>query len=185
MRNERRYTEGQKILLKFDQEKLNDDERELLRRVLLPRTKYLPQTAEEGEALALQMLRREKYERMLSLIGKIEACYGRTECRWTRGDHLWDLYYSVRSGKDVLCRFGICLDVFNIILSFGQRECEQFERERDTFPRGMIQWTYDMAVFSNGRKNLMFDTADERILPYIFRLLAYKKKPNIPFSEIE
>ena len=71
MRNERRYTEGQKLLLKFDREKLNDDERELLRRVLLPRTKYLPQTAEEGEALALQMLRREKYERMLSLIGKI------------------------------------------------------------------------------------------------------------------
>ena len=61
MRNERRYTEGQKILLKFDRAKLNDEERELLRRVLLPRTRYLLQTDEEGRELALQMLKEEKF----------------------------------------------------------------------------------------------------------------------------
>lgn len=178
MRNERRYTEGQKILLKFDRAKLNDEERELLRRVLLPRTRYLPQTDEEGRELALQMLKEEKFCALFALLGEIRARYGELDCRWTRGDALWELYYSVKKGGEVLCRFGLCLDTFNLIISFGEEECARFERERDSFPRGAIQWTYDMAVAERGRKNLMFDTSDAKIFPYLFRLLAYKKKPS-------
>ena len=178
MRKERRYTEGQKNLLAFRQSDLNAEERELLRRVLLPRTKYLPQTDAEGRELAKQMLLNEKYEALFALAEKIRERYGPLECRWARGDRLWDLYYSLRKGGTALCRFGICLDVFNLVLSFGRGECERFERERDTFPRDSIQWTCDMAVAENGRKNLMFDPTVPGILPQLFRLLDYKAKPR-------
>lgn len=78
-RKERRYTEGQKRLLAFDPQDLDDDERELLRRVLLPRTKYLPQTDEEGKELALQMLKEEKFGKMLAFIEAIRSRYGEVE----------------------------------------------------------------------------------------------------------
>ena len=182
-RKERRYTEGQKRLLAFDPQDLDDDERELLRRVLLPRTKYLPQTDEEGKELALQMLKEEKFGKMLAFIEAIRSRYGEVECRWTRGNHLWELFYSVRKGADVLCRFGICFNVFNLIITFGKKECERFEAERDSFPRCAVQWTYDMAVTEHGRKNLMFDPCEPGIRPYLFRLLDYKRKPLPSASE--
>ena len=180
MRNERRYTEGQKNLLALDQSKLDDGERELLRRVLLPRTKYLPASEGEATELALQMLKREKYEAMQAMIGEIRARYGAIECRWTRGNHMWDLIYSVKKNGNVLCRFGITLDVFNLILFFGKEDCERFERERDSFPRAEIQWTFDMAYSDNGRKVLNFSTRDPSVWPHLFRLLAYKKMPADP-----
>lgn len=178
MRYERRYTEGQKALLSIDQSKLNEEEKDLLRRVLLPRTRYLPQSDKEGRELALQMLQQEKYDAMFALVDALKERYGALECSWARGDRVWDLYYSVRKNGQVLCRFGICLNLFNLILSFGRAECEQFEKERDSFPRDMVQWTYDMSEAVNGRKHLMFDPAVPNILPQLFRLLSMKSEPG-------
>lgn len=174
MRYERRYTEGQKALLAIDQSKLGAEERELLRRVLLPRTKYLPQSDEEGRELALQMLQQKKYDAMFTLVDEIRSRYGALECRWTRGDRLWDLFYSLRKNGKVLCRFGICLNLFNMILSFGRAECERFEKDRDSFPRDTIQWTFDMSATVNGRKCLMYDPTVPGIQPQLFRLLAIR-----------
>ena len=60
---------------------------------------------------------------------------------------------------------------------------ERFEEERDSFPRGAVQWTYDMAVTEHGRKNLMFDPCEPGIRPYLFRLLDYKRNPLPSASE--
>ena len=177
MRKERRYTEGQQKLLKFDPATLEEKERELLRRVLLPRTKYLPQTDQEGRELAMQMLKKEKYDELFAMVGELCERYGELECRWTRGNRLWDLFYTVKKGGEVLCRFGLSLNVFHMIISFGREECERFERERDSFPRDAIQWTFDMAEVENGRKNLMFDISVSNIRRHIFQLLAYKRRP--------
>ena len=97
MRNEQRYTAGQKVLLssvKWD--KLSAEEKDLLRRCLLPRTKYLPRSDEEGREIALQMLDTEKYDAMFRLVEDICAQFGELTCGWARGDEIWELYYSLR-----------------------------------------------------------------------------------------
>ena len=178
MRRERRYTEGQKQLLSIDQSALSDSERDLLRRVLLPRTKYLPQSDEEGRELAKQMLGETGYNALFAMAEEIRKRYGEIECGWTRGNGLWDLYYTVKKDGDALCRFGLRFNMFNLVISFGREECELFERERDIFPRDAVQWIFDTSAIERGRKILMFDITDPRIHPYLFRLLAYKKKPS-------
>lgn len=178
MGKERRYTKGQKVLLKFDRSELDEPEREVLRRVLLPRTKYLPCTDEEGRELALQMLKEEKYAAMLAMADEIRARYGELEFRWVRGEGFWDLFYSVRKNGTALCRFGLRFNLCELIVAFGKEECDQFERDRDMFPRGSVQWIYDMADVVRGSKTLMFDFTDPALRPYLFRLLAYKRKPE-------
>ena len=176
MRKERRYTEGQENLLhKIGHTELDEQEQELLRRVLLPRKKYLPQSDAEGREIALQMLKEEKYNLLFSFIGELRARYGELDCRWTRGDRAWDLFYSVRSGGKVLCRFGLSFDTFDLIICFGKKECERFEKEREFYPRDLVQWPYDMAPMEQGRKNISFDISDPAIYSYLFRLLSYKK----------
>ena len=177
MRKERRYTEGQKHLLALDRSVLDDAERELLRRVLLPRTKYLPQSDEEGRELALQMLKEEKFAAMMASADEIDARYGGVVCSWTRGSGMWALCYSVKKDGDLLCRFGMRLDLFNLIISFGRKECARFEQERDSYPSDPVQWIFDRSATERGRKELMLDVTDEKTKPYLFRLLAYKKQP--------
>lgn len=179
MRNEQRYTAGQKVLLssvKWD--KLSAEEKDLLRRCLLPRTKYLPRSDEEGREIALQMLDTEKYDAMFRLVEDICAQFGELTCGWARGDEIWELYYSLRRKSSLLCRIGLALNVFYLVIPLNHAECERFEAERDKFPRMEIQWNYDMAPLRNGQKYAMFDVSDPAVLPYLFRLLSYKQKPK-------
>ena len=61
MPNSERYTEAQKNLLKIDMKDLTEAEKKVLRRALLPRKRYVPQTEEEGFSLARDMLGDEMY----------------------------------------------------------------------------------------------------------------------------
>ena len=53
---ERPYTYVQKKFLKIDPKKLTEEERDVLRRVLLPRTRYLPDTDDECLAYAYELV---------------------------------------------------------------------------------------------------------------------------------
>lgn len=177
MRKEQRYTEAQKRFLKLDQSIMTEEEKDALRKLLLPRKRYLPESDAQGHELAADMLGREKYEEFLALVKKIKYVFGAEGC-WMRGDDLWELYYAIRMKDKTLCRIGISLDIFNLVLVFGRAECKKFELERDTYPRDEIQWTYDIARTEPKGKYMMFDTSSPITRRHLFRLLSYKMNPR-------
>lgn len=180
MRKEQRYTAGQQNLLARAKWKdLSVEEKDLLRWCLLPRKKYLPQSDDEGREIALQMLDTEKYDAMFRLVEDIRAQFGELTCGWVRGDEVWDLYYSLKRKGSLLCRIGLALDAFNLVVPLNKAERERFETERSTFPRMEVQWNYDMAAVRNGQKYVMFDVSDPAVFPWLFRLLSYKQKPML------
>lgn len=181
MRKEQRYTEAQKRFLKLDQSTMTEEEKEAMRKLLLPRKSYLPESDVQGHELAKEMLGPQRYETFYALARQIEAIFG-AKGRWMRGDELWGLYYGIRRKDRTLCRVGISLDIFNLVIVFGRAECEKFERERDTYPRDEIQWTFDIARHETNGKYMMFDTSSPLTRLHLFRLLSYKMKPQCPFS---
>ena len=67
---ERPYTYVQKKFLKIDPKKLTEEERDVLRRVLLPRTRYLPDTDEECLAYAYELVQEPTYGKFLLFLRK-------------------------------------------------------------------------------------------------------------------
>ena len=181
MKNER-YTEAQKLLLRFDPSTFSEQERYIVRRAMLPRKRYVPQTDEEGEALAHEILGDPEYERFAGVRADISRRYG-AEGRWSAGDHRWNLLYRFSADGKALCALAMSLNLFELLFTFGKREMEAFERIRSTFSRAGIQWTYDMSVEKNGRKLLSFDLRDLPTYEEVFRLLALRCKPKTARNE--
>ena len=75
MGNSERYTTAQKNLLKIRIEDLSEAEKKVLRRALLPRKRYIPETEQEGFELARDMLDEEKYANFYALVGEIRSAY--------------------------------------------------------------------------------------------------------------
>lgn len=179
----RRYTDGQMRLLKLDPDKLNEEERGILHRLLLPRTSYLPADPVEQDALARDWLGEGKYAELLAFCEMLRAHYGDgMEFCWSRGEKEWGMYRLVRLHGKSLCRFGIMYRSFRLIVLFGARECAEFERLRATFPRDRIQWTYDAVTERRGVRPLYLDLGEEGVLPHALRLLSIKSAPRVPFS---
>lgn len=173
MKNER-YTEAQKSLLKGAPKDLSGEERDFLRRMLLPRKRYLPQSEEEGCSLVRDIVGEQKLGCFCRVREEISARYG-AEGRWGAGDSRWRLFYRFSRGGRPFCSFGMDLNTLHLILPFGLRERETFERMRDTFSLLGICWTYDMiAVNGRGYKELKYDVSDPAIREELFRLLDIK-----------
>ena len=170
MRNER-YTEEQKLLLKFKPE--TEEEEYVLRRALIPRKQYLPQSEEEAGELALMILGKREYQRFCDVCADIGARFG-AKGSWSAGDKRWKLFYHFEIGGKSFCRLALYLDVFEIQFSFGEKEMRRFETERETYARLGVQWTYDLAEVKNGRKRLSFDLRNSETYEQIFRLLSYR-----------
>lgn len=68
------------------------------------------------------------------------------------------------------------MDLFELRFGFGKKEMDRFEKERNTFSRSGIQWTYDTIEEKNGRKVLSFDLRDESVCEEVFRLLDFRVK---------
>lgn len=173
MKNER-YTEAQKKLLESAPKDLSETERDFLRLMLLPRKRYLPQSDEEGCALVRDIVGEQKFGCFCRARDEISVRYG-AEGRWGAGDSRWRLYYRFSRGGRPFCAFGLDLNTLHLILPFGSREREIFEKIRDSFSLLGICWTYDMiAVNGRGYKELKYDVSDPAIREDLLRLLDIK-----------
>lgn len=153
---------------------LNEEERAFLHRMLLPRRRYLPQTEEEGLALAEDILGAQKYADFLRVREDIRSRFG-ADGRWSAGDSRWMLYYRFSVRGRALCALGMDENTLHAVILFGAREREAFERERNTFSRMGICWTYDLiAVNARGQKELKFDVTDGSIYEEVLRLLRIR-----------
>ena len=101
MKNER-YTEAQKRLLKGAPKDLSGEERDFLRRMLLPRKRYLPQSEEEGCSLVRDIVGEQKLGCFCRVREEISARYG-AEGRWGAGDSRWRLFYRFSRGGRPFC----------------------------------------------------------------------------------
>lgn len=178
MGNSERYTEAQKKLLKFEKEDLTEAERKVLRRALLPRKRYIPQTDEEGFSLTRDMLDKEKYIDFCALAEEIRASYRGTTTRWMGGNRWWRQRLCFLCDKTMLCALAVTVDHFRLQIEFGERECRLFETARESFPREEIQWLFDTAVWKNGKKLLQIDPSSLVSFELLFRLLAIKRIPD-------
>ena len=88
MSNSERYTEAQKNLLKIDRSDLTDAENKVLRRALLPRKRYVPETDQEGFEIARDMLGDDLYANFSALVGEIRSAYHCTT-RWAGANRWW------------------------------------------------------------------------------------------------
>lgn len=174
MRNER-YTEEQKLLLKIDPKTYTPEEEYIMRRSLIPRKQYAPESDEEGKLLAKQILGEEEYARFLRVCEDICSRYG-AKGEWSAGDSRWKLFYRFHVKSKALCSIGMVLDLFELRFGFGKKEMDRFEKERNTFSRAGIQWTYDTVLEKNGRKILSFDLRDASTYEEVFRLLDFRVK---------
>ncbi len=176
MRNER-YTDEQKLLLKIDPKTYTQEEAYIMRRSLVPRKQYQPVSDEEGEQLARQILGEKEYSRFQKVCEDIRSRYD-AEGEWSAGDSRWRLFYRFHVKGKALCSIGMVLDLFELRFGFGKKEMERFERERNTFSKAGIQWTFDTVAEKNGRKTLSFDLRDTAYYEEVFRLLAFRMKPK-------
>lgn len=177
MPNSERYTEAQKNLLKIDMKDLTEAEKKVLRRALLPRKRYVPQTEEEGFSLARDMLGDEMYASFFALVGEIRSAY-RCTTRWTGSNRWWRQRYCFYCDKFSLCAIAMDVDRYSLQIEFGERECRLFEAARRSFPREEVQWIYDCAPWQNGKKLLQFDPESLISFELLFRLLAIRRLPD-------
>ncbi len=177
MHEQERYTEGQRRLLRIDRSTLTEEEKEQLRRALLPRKRFVPKTDEECFLLVAEFLGDAKYRAFRRLL---EAILSRYSCsqRWSAGGRDWRLLLRLYCGKQVLCSIGILEDRYFLLMDWGERECKRFEELRDTFPREEVQWTFDFFRLRNGVKHLQWDTEQEGWADYLFPLLAIGRLPE-------
>lgn len=153
---------------------LTEEESAFLRRMLLPRKRYLPQTDKEGLTLAKDILGERKYEEFLRIREEICSLFG-ADGRWSAGDSRWKLYYRFSVRGRALCALGMDEETLHAVVRFGAREMEVFERERNTFSRLGICWTYDLiGVNARGIKELKYDVTDRSVYAEVLRLLRIR-----------
>lgn len=173
-----RYTEAQKKFIALrDKGKLSEEEQRQVRVLLLPRGNFLPETEEECFSLAKEYLGEELYIVFHDFLQEVARAYDYS-AEWSRGDRDASLYCRLKRGTKTLCALGILLDHFDIVFYLGKSECERFERERDLFPRGGVQWSYDIAPVTHIGKAVRLDGSDLSLRPFVFRLMSYKKSPD-------
>ncbi len=173
MESKERYVPAQKIFLKLKASMLTQEENEMLRILLLPRNHYFPETLEEREKLAKEILKGDTYlafSDFRNLMSEKFADAG----EWCRGRKDAIMFYRFRSTGRALCSVHLITDnpVLEIIL--GEKECKKFERERSFFPRDGIQWTYDYFGGETKTKTLLFSLCDRDLWKYYIRLIQLK-----------
>ena len=183
MGNSERYTTAQKNLLKIRIEDLSEAEKKVLRRALLPRKRYIPETEQEGFELARDMLDEEKYANFYALVGEIRSAY-RCTARWMGGNRWWRQKYCFMCDKTPLCAIAVAVDQYKLQIEFGEKECRLFEMARASFPREEIQWIFDTAIWRNGKKLLQLDPENLVGFELLFRLLAIKRIPEVDHFSI-
>lgn len=177
---ERPYTYGQKRLLKVNRAKLDEKELDFLRICLLPRTKYLPDTEEERQRYAIEVVQEKTYAEMLALVAEIETRFGTDTRVWSAGDRMFRLFYRLKKNGRTFCAFALDHDKFYLAVYFNAEERARFEDVCDAFPRAEIRWTYDLCpVKANGTKCVYFNLRDEKVKCAVFSVLAFKAKQGI------
>lgn len=173
--SERPYTEAQLRFIKVKKKEFTEKDFDFLRRMLLPRVKYLPDTEDECFALAQEILGEEKYAKMRALLAEVEERY-QTEGRvWSAGDHFAKLYCRVKKFGRTFCAFNFLVEDLYLSVYFNAAERDRFEEERENFPRAEICWTYDIcATMANGIKCVRFNILDEVVCKHVFALLDFK-----------
>lgn len=175
--SERPYTEKQLRMIEVKKKLKTPKELDFLRRMLLPRTKYVPDTEEECRALAEEILTAERYTLFLALAKEIEERYAAKEHLWSAGEGKAKLVYRIKRGGRTFCAFLLEPDRFLLAVYFNAAERELFERMRASFDRTEIQWTYDItAVAANGVKRVVYDIESEEHRPYVYSLLDFKAR---------
>lgn len=149
----------------------------MLRRALLPRKRYIPETEQEGFDLARDMLDERKYANLYALVGEIRSAYHCTTY-WKGGSRWWRQKYCFVCDKMPLCAIAVAVDRYKLQIEFGERECRLFEMARSSFPREEIQWIFDTAVWCGGKKLLQLDPESLAGFELLFRLLAIKRLPD-------
>ena len=169
---ERPYTEKQKRFMKVKTKDFSKEELDFLRVMLLPRSKYLPETEEGCFAYAREIVKDELFEKLKALIAEIKGRFGIDECVWKEGDHYARLYYKMKKAGRTFCMFTLDYDRFFLAVYFNGKEREAFEAERENFPREIIQWPYDVCmVKANGSKCVYFDIEEEKVCEAVMNIV--------------
>lgn len=168
-----RYTVGQEQLLRLKTKNLTAEEQEELRKLLAPRSRYLPATDEKVFELIAFMLK-DKYEVFLNCIEQIKLKFSAITFEWKIGDKQNTLYYKVLYNSKAICSIGIHLDSIEGIVTFDEKLCEAFERNRSAYNRMRTQWIFDIAPFENSKKKLYFDLTAAVLQDDFLNLLMLK-----------
>ena len=175
MEKGKRYTAGQEQLLPLLDKDLTESEREELRQLLAPRSKYLPATETERFALVAQMLN-EKYARFLEFIEDLQNCCPTIHMEWSLGDRRNSLYYKAMLGSKTLCALGVRLNCLEVVAMLDEKQCNEFESLRSDFQRMGMQWLFDVTPFTKNKKTLYVDITEQLLKEELMQLLHLKKK---------
>ena len=174
MNKRKRYTQGQEQLLRLSTKDLNEMEQEELRKLLAPRSKYLPQTDTERFALVQSMLK-DKYQTFLEFIERLKVEFSCINMEWILGDKRNILYYKAVQNSKTFCSIGVRLDVLEGVVVLDERLCKFFEEHRASFSRMGTQWLFDITPFQKGKKILYFDLSEKLLEEEFLQLLLLKK----------
>ena len=173
MEKKEKYTEGQKVFLKLKTSALTEEEKDMLRVLMLPRNHYFPDTDKEREALAREILRGESYIHLADFRAAMREMYGDFG-EWCRGQKDVILYCRFRKGGKTICTVALRPDSAELIIRYGKRECELFAQERDHFPREGILWPYDYFSGKEPNKVLRYDLSERSLWLSYFRLISIR-----------
>lgn len=173
MEKKERYTEGQKIFLKLKKNSLTDEEKDMLRKLMLPRNHYFPDTAEECEELAHEILNPESYVHFYDFRAMLYEQYGDSG-EWCRGTKDIILFCRFRKGGKSLCSIAFRADSPELVITLGEKDCRVFEKYRRQFPRDGILWTYDYFSGGGRQRTLRYDLSERWLWPHYLRIIELK-----------
>ena len=175
MEKGKRYTAGQEQLAQLLDKDLTECEREELRQLLAPRSKYLPATEIERFALVEQMLYK-KYVTFLEFIEELQNCCPTVQMEWSLGDRRNILYYKAMVGSKTLCSLGVRLNCVEVVAILDEKQCNEFEKTRNNYQRMGMQWLFDVTPFRKNKKTLYVDIAEQCLKEELMQLLHLKKR---------
>ena len=177
IQTDKRYTQGQRELLRLDKSKLSLAEQEELRCLLAPRSKYLPKT--DTEAVELVELMLPQGNKILQdFIIDLEKEFINLQYKWITGDNRNIVYYKIMQNSKLLCSIGTRLNSMEVAVCLDEKECLKFEAIRNNFNRLLTQWIFDIAPFIKNKKVLYFDLEDKDLKAEALQLLFALKKCN-------
>ena len=175
MEKKERYPDAQKKFLKLKPESLTAEEKEMLRVLMLPRNHYFPDTEEECEDLAREILKGESYAHFADFRALLFEKYGDAG-EWCRGIKDVILFCRFRKGGKSLCSVALRADDPELVITLGEKECRAFDEIRDGFPRDGILWVYDNFAGAGKQKTLRYDLSERRLWQYYLRIIGLKAR---------
>lgn len=171
----KRYTIGQEQLLRLKTKNLTIEEQEELRKLLAPRSRFLPSTEDKIFELVRFMLK-DRYTTFLNCIEQLKTNFSNLVFMWKIGDKRNILYYKVTQNSQVICSIGIHLDTIEGRITLDKKSCDTFEIHRKEFARMQTQWIFDTVPFKNNKKKLYFDLTEPVLQKDFLQVLLLQRK---------